>query len=383
MCTFRRPAIIALAFMIMGAGMASPPAAAPVSGATAVPPGTVTSVVDPGLLTHGHNVLHGIARDPNTGDLYIGVLNRLSHWAPFVGPSTSDDDSVRKITPSGTVSRLTSFPYPNAIIINPRDGFMYVASGVLRCADTSSGSLGGILSQTHCPGTHGIVVVNLSTGDHHDLAGAKAGFADGVGADARFSEPSGIAVDTDNGNLYVTDTGNHLVRQVTPNGTVSTFAGSGSAGNADGPGGSAMFNSPHGIVYCTRDKSLYIADTDNEEIRKVNASGVVSTVAGSPEAGYVDGASATARFDHPKGVACDAIGNVYVADTDNNVIRQIAPNGIVSTLAGSKDAGTVNAVGAAARFSNPTDLDYDPSDGSLYVIDMGSNNVRKVTAARI
>jgi DNA-binding beta-propeller fold protein YncE len=320
-------------------------------------------------------VLHGIARDPKTGDLYIGVSATITHRIPFIMETYSNDDSLRKITTTGVVSRVTSFPYPNGILINPHDGLFYVATGATNCKE----SPGGVLVSTHCPGTNGIVVVNPATGDHHDFAGGPPGFADGVGVDARFTAAAGIAYDPDNGDMYVTDYGNHRIRQVTADATVTTLAGSGTAGDTDGTGSAATFSSPRDIAYCPSDKSLYIADRDNNAIRKVTIDGVVSTVAGATETGYIDGAAATARFDHPHGIACDAAGNIYVADTDNNAIRQISPTGVVSTLAGVKDMGTVNAVGSEARFANPSDMWYEPSDACLYVVDRGSNNVRKVT----
>ena len=124
-----------------------------------------------------------------------------------------------------------------------------------------------------------------------------------------------------------------------------------------------------------------MADTNNNEIRKVTLQGVVSTVAGSLEAGYADGPAATARFNHPSGIACDGAGNLYVADRDNNVIRELSAPGTVSTLAGSTEAGTVDGVGAAARFSHPGDITYDPASGALYVVDFDSNDIRKVTTA--
>ncbi|HZV78998.1 MAG TPA: hypothetical protein VFF60_05215 [Candidatus Binatus sp.] len=355
-----------------------PATAAPSTpAAPATPPGTVTSVVDPGLLTHGKNVLHGITRDPKTGDLVIGVSNKIAHVIPMVTTTFSNDDSLRKVTPAGAVSRLTGFPYPNAMLFNPHDGMLYVAVGAVGCNEQQ----GGMTVSRHCPGTNGIIVVDPATGDHHDFVGAGPGFADGKGTDARFTAAGGIAFDPATGNMFIADTENQRVRQVTLDGTVTTIAGSGTRGNADGNGATASFAYPRGIAYCANDKTLVIADTNNNEIRKVTLDGKVTTIAGTTDTGYADGPAASARFDHPRGIACDEAGIVYVADTDNNAIRAITTAGAVITLAGAKQMGTVNAVGSAARFSNPTDLWYEPSDHSLYVIDFGDNNVRKVTAA--
>jgi DNA-binding beta-propeller fold protein YncE len=178
--------------------------------------------------------------------------------------------------------------------------------------------------------------------------------------------------------MFIADTEDQRIRKVAPDGTVTTIAGSGNKGSVDGVGVAASFGYPHGIAYCTSNQALYVADTDNNEIRKVTLDGTVTTVAGALETGYADGAGAV-RFNHPHGIACDAAGNLFIADTDNNVIRMIAPTGVVSTLAGSKEMGTVDATGSAARFSNPTDLWYDGAEHALYVIDFGDNNVRKVT----
>jgi hypothetical protein len=381
-------AIASLSLVLTGAATsatmpAATPAPTPTAAPTATPAptpagppaGTVTAVVDPGLFTRGRNVLHGIARDPKTGDIYVGVSNSLKHWNPITGTSASNDDSLRVISSSGNVTRLTSFPYPNGIFINPRDGMIYVATGAIRCNE----QVGGYTVSTHCPGTHGLVVVEPGTGNHHDYVGAGPGRTDAVGTNARFTAVAEVAFDPDNGNMYVTDNENHLIRQIAPDATVTTLAGAGTRSSADGVGPAAGFSGPRGIAYCPKDKSLVVADRDNNEIRKVMLDGTVSTVAGTTSVGYVDGPVADARFDHPQGVACDAAGDIFVADTDNNTIRVISAAGVVSTLAGSKQMGTVNAVGSAARFANPSDLWFDPSDGGLYVIDEGANNIRKVT----
>jgi DNA-binding beta-propeller fold protein YncE len=381
-------AIASLSLVLTGAATsatmpAATPAPTPTAAPTATPAptpagppaGTVTAVVDPGLFTRGRNVLHGIARDPKTGDIYVGVSNSLKHWNPITGTSASNDDSLRVISSSGNVTRLTSFPYPNGIFINPRDGMIYVATGAIRCNE----QVGGYTVSTHCPGTHGLVVVEPGTGNHHDYVGAGPGRTDAVGTNARFTAVAEVAFDPDNGNMYVTDNENHLIRQIAPDATVTTLAGAGTRSSADGVGPAAGFSGPRGIAYCAKDKSLYVADRDNNEIRKVTLDGTVSTVAGTTSVGYVDGPVASARFDHPQGVACDAAGDIFVADTDNNTIRVISASGLVSTLAGAKAMGTVNGVGSEARFANPSDLWFDPSDGGLYVIDEGANNIRKVT----
>lgn len=124
---------------------------------------------------------------------------------------------------------------------------------------------------------------------------------------------------------------------------------------------------------------LYVADSNNNEIRRVSLAGNVTTLAGSPESGFVGGRGARARFNHPTGLACDEAGDLYVADSQNNAIRKVTSTGLVWTVAGSGIAGSIDGVGSAARFANPGDLTYDPDTHALYVIDWGSNDIRKVT----
>lgn len=152
------------------------------------------------------------------------------------------------------------------------------------------------------------------------LAGYAQGNRDGIGTEAWFNFPRGVAVDATGDNIYVADTGNHTIRKVTAAGEVTTLAGSGTAGDQNGTGTSASFNMPRSV---TVDSSgnVYVADFLNHRIRKVTAAGVVSILAGST-LGYQDGANAS--FNFPMGVALDGWGNLYVADSSNNRIRKIA-----------------------------------------------------------
>jgi hypothetical protein len=210
------------------------------------------------------------------------------------------------------------------------------------------------------------------------LAGApfQLGSADGTGSAARFFLPYGVAVDGA-GNVYVTDGGNQLIRKITPAGAVSTIAGGVlQSGFADGAGSAARFNTPWGITV-DGSGNLFVSDSENHVIRKITASGVVSTVAGVVGVtGAQDGAGAAARFNQPRGLSVDASGNLFVADHGNSVIRQISPSGVVTTIAGSAGIiGDADSVGAAARFYYTTDVVVDGT--TIYVVDSSNNLIRR------
>ncbi|WP_412850400.1 T9SS type A sorting domain-containing protein [Chryseobacterium sp. PMSZPI] len=205
------------------------------------------------------------------------------------------------------------------------------------------------------------------------LAGSTSGYADGIGTAAQFNSTSGICIDG-SGNLYVSDYDNHRIRKITPQGQVSTFAGS-TQGYVDGLGTAAQFNNPTGIAI-DPSENLYVADSNNHRIRKITPQGQVSTLAGSTS-GYADGSGTTAQFNTPFGIAIDASGNFYIADLINNRIRKITPQGQVSTLAGST-SGYADGSGTTAQFYYPYGIAIDPS-GNLYVSDHINNRIRKVT----
>ena len=208
------------------------------------------------------------------------------------------------------------------------------------------------------------------------------GSADGTGASARFRTPRGIAVDGA-GNVYVSDTGNDTIREITPAGSVSTLAGmAGVAGSLNGTGTAAQFWNPQGIGTDAAG-NVYVADSFNNAIRKITSAGVVTTLAGTLVCGPTDGAGSSAQFCHPFGLAVDGAGNVDVADSLNETIRQITPSGVVSTLAGYPGlAGGVDGIGASARFRTPSGLAVD-SAGNIYVADTGNGTVRMITPALV
>ncbi len=207
------------------------------------------------------------------------------------------------------------------------------------------------------------------------LAGTNAGYADGTGSAAQFWRPQGITVDGA-GNFIVADTYNHCIRQVTPAGVVTTLAGTNTAGYADGVGRSALFNRPAGVAMDGAG-NVMVADAYNNCIRQITTAGVVTTLAGSTNAGYADGPTGTAKFNMPSGVAVDSLGHVFVADFNNNRIRRITPDGLVTTLAGT-NAGYADGLGGAAQFNGPFGITLDDS-GHVVVADYNNNCIRKLT----
>ena len=232
-------------------------------------------------------------------------------------------------------------------------------------------------------GNHVVRKITLA-GVVSTLAGAAGnpGSTDGVGSDARFNGPVGIAVDT-SGTVYVTDQNNSTIRKITPDGTVTTLAGvAGSAGAADGVGSEARFAFPSGIaVDCFG--NLFVADTGNETVRKLTPDGQVITLAGlAGTAGSADGQGANARFNHPAGIAIDLAGNLYVADQQNATVRKIGGRAEVTTLAGTAGVtGNADGIGPNAQFSSPTGLAVDTA-GTVFVAD-GTNSIRKVTSTGV
>src|SRR5260221_43101 len=215
------------------------------------------------------------------------------------------------------------------------------------------------------------------------LAGAASqGSADGTGAGARFSTAQGVAGDT-NGNGYVGDSGNDTIRQITPTGVVTTLAGlAGHPGSADGTNTNARFYFPDGIAVDDA-TNLYVSDSVNNTIRKMTSVGtnwVVSTLAGQTNNfGSLDGTGTNALFWAPSSVAVDRQGNVYVSDTDNHTIRKITTNAVVSTWAGHAGiAGSTDATGTNALFHYPAGVAVD-SAGTAYVADTDNNVIRKIT----
>ena len=223
------------------------------------------------------------------------------------------------------------------------------------------------------------------------LAGSMTrGSGDGTGSAASFANPSAIAADA-SGNLYVADSDNNTIRMITPGGVVTTLAGAaGTMGSTDGTGAAARFNNPNGIAI-DASGNLYVADTGNQTIRLVTPAGVVTTIAGTAGiAGTANGTGAAATFYWPMGIAVNAAGTlVYVTDFGDQTVRVLAASSapmtpaatMVSTLAGTAGSpGTANGVGAIARFYGPQGIALDAS-GNLYVADSWSNTIRYIVTS--
>lgn len=208
------------------------------------------------------------------------------------------------------------------------------------------------------------------------LAGSGSqGFTNGNGASASFYHPVGMAVDAA-GNVYVADEDNNAIRKIDPAGNVSTYAGTGSQGSANGYRTSASFYYPCGVAV-DASGNVYVADSFNNMIRKIDASGYVTTLAGMGTAGWQDGNGSTAKFNQPFNMVLDASGNIYVTDRAGQRVRKITPAGVVSTLAGNGTAAYINGNGASASLSGPTGIAID-GDNNLYVSDEGSYTIRKI-----
>ncbi|MFC5509796.1 DUF6923 family protein [Massilia jejuensis] len=207
------------------------------------------------------------------------------------------------------------------------------------------------------------------------------GSSDGAGTGARFNMPTRIEADAD-GNLYVTDTGNSTIRRISAAGAVTTLAGAaGECGSANGDARNARFCAPQGIAL-DRQGNLYVADTLNHTVRRIDRANVVTTIAGVAGAcGSSDGRGSAARFCEPQDIEVDSAGYLYVADTANSTIREIAPNGEVRTIAGAAEqCGSADGTAGSARLCRAAGLALD-GGGSLFVADTGNGTVRRINVA--
>jgi|GEM_PF-1259022 len=294
----------------------------------------------------------------STGNLYV---------------TDSSEHTVHKITIANQVSTLagssgqagTSNGTGGTARFNQPSGITTTAGGLLTVVDTANTLIRRV----------------TSTGVVTTLAGSATlrGNENGTGPSATFSLPIGIAQDS-SGTFTIADATNHTLRKMTSAHAVSTLAGSaGTSGSTDGSGPAARFNYPTGVATHPVG-GVYISDTTNNLIRKVTLTGTVTTLAGVVAvSGWQDGTGSGALFNQPGGLATDSAGNIYVADTGNSVVRKITPAGVVTTLAGlSTVGGLKDGTGGEAWFNHPRDLAVDTA-GNIYVADTGNAAIRKIT----
>jgi sugar lactone lactonase YvrE len=288
--------------------------------------------------------------------------------------SDTQNQTIRKLTFStgkvstfaGTTGMLGgSDGIGSAALFNSPTGLTN-AAGDLYVADWGSATVRKVATATAAVST---------------VAGTAKTVGSADGAAARFFTPAGVAADGA-GNLYVADSGNQTIRKIaSATNVVSTLAGSpGISGAADGTGANAQFFTPTGLA--TDGTNLYVTDWEYSSIRKVViATGAVTTLAGGGT-GSADGTGIAARFRNPDGLAADGAGNLYIADTGNDTIRQLViATGVVTTLAGTaRIAGSADGTGAAARFYKPVGIAADRM-GNLYVADALNATIRKIVIA--
>lgn len=294
----------------------------------------------------------------------------------------ADSISVRRIGVDGQVTTFAGYAGDDPPESSRLDGtgtsarFNYIAglglapSGMLYVSDLTDDVIRQIT-------TAGVVTTIAGSG--------ASGHDDGEGTAASFAGPGALHVDIA-GNVWIAEIGNHLVRRITPQGIVTTFVGTaGEEGEAEGIGTGAHLHTPLGI---TGDLAgnLYLSEFGTQGIRRIEPSGQTTRMAGKPgpdissRQGSDDGQGLAASFRHPRGLAADSAGNVYIADAGNNLIRKMTPAGSVSTVAGlspEKSAGYHDAPGSEARFRNPVAI-AATAEGVAYVADVGNHVIRKI-----
>jgi len=367
---------------------ASVTAQAAVAVTAAPPPGVTKFKASPASAGPGASVTLDAAFTGGTGVINPGAISLAASGSVTVAPTVSTNYVLTVTNPGGVTATAST-----RVVVGALGNFAGTPSGAGNTVGTGGAArlYGPAGSAYDASGNlyvtdqynHVIRKIDGGNGAVTVLAGTLevAGSADGVATGARFNSPTGIAVapgGTYVGNIFVADTGNSLIRMVDPtNGTVTTFAGT------DGSAG--YFNDPQGLAVDSAG-TVWVADTNNNTIRKITIGGAVSTFAGiTGTAGHADSTNPlTATFNHPCGVAVDlssgpTAGNIYVADSANNIIRLITPAGVVSTYACVWSSGTPgNSDGNPGQFWNPMGVAVDGA-GFIYVADTSNQMIRTIT----
>jgi uncharacterized protein (TIGR03437 family) len=332
--------------------------------------GTATFTGDTGLANvAGVNSPYGVAAD-NAGNLYIADYG---------------NDRIRKINSSGVITTIAGCGEVTSTCIQTGTGDGGPATATLTTGpwDVVADNAGNVYFTDS--GTNRVRKVDSSGTITTVAGGGSQGLVEGgVAVNTQLGNPVGLAIDS-NGNLYLTDVLTNRVLKVTPSGIITTVAGNGGKGSSgDGlPATGAALNSPHGVAVDSAG-NVYIADTANARVRKVNTAGVISTIAGNGQAGLpTNGAAAvSSSLSAPWGVKVDANGNVFISDPPNIRVFEVSASGTITTLAGTGTAGFAGDGGppASALLENPTGLAVDAA-GDLYIADAMGNRVRKISAA--
>lgn len=296
---------------------------------------------------------------PPTIDAISPTSGSFNTSVTLTGTNFGDDLSAIEVRFNGVLATLVSVKDDQVIAkVGARSG-----TGPVTVSNSQGTEEGPTFTYAY--------TVNVST-----VAGAgSAGFAEGIGTSASFNFPAGFAFDL-GGTLFIGDRFNQRIRRLEANGTVTTYTGGVTGGN-DGDISVATFSGPNGVAFDS-DGNMYVSEVNGNRIRKITPLGVVSTVAGSGTAGYVNATGTNAQFAFPVGLVLDGAKNIYVAEFNNHVVRKITPAGEVTTLAGDGTPGYADGTGSAAKFYNPSGIDIDPL-GNLYVSEIGNNRIRKVT----
>jgi sugar lactone lactonase YvrE len=302
-----------------------------------------TTAISGGFLTSGNATAYGVCYSKSNQQ-----------------PSLTDQTTSETVTYSTFTSSLTGLT-PNTTY--------YLRAYATNISSTAYGNVIQFTTGADLSASFGQVSTFAGSGT--------PGFTNGPLSSAQFNNPMGLATDV-SGNIYIADSFNSAIRKIAIDGAVSTLAGNGAIGLVNGTAETAQFYSPSALAVDALG-NIYVADRGNNAVRKITPTGLVSTLAGSGNPGYADGTGAAATFNTPTGIAVDANGNVYVADYGNNIIRKITPAGVVTTIAGSRTVGYVNGVGTAASFNKPTGIALD-ANGNIYVAEPLNHAIRKIDA---